>query len=143
MRNIDLCIARRTTIEEIACHDDRGDVRSVDVIQVLDKAIPTEREFRKRVPMASDLGQPTVLLWYCDHFPEVRFQTAQEAAMLCESEGYSRKGRMWVEVYEFCAGSKRQSPSLAWAYKVEMDPMLAEPISEMFDYAGCAIEEED
>lgn len=142
MKKIDRCIARRTTVEELACHDDQRELRSIEVIQVLDKAIPTEREFRKRVPIASDLGPPTVILFYCDHYPEMRFLTAQEAAMLCECEGYSRRGRMWAEVYEFRKGSKRQPPSLEWAYEVEMDSMTAEPVSEMLDYTGRPIEED-
>ena len=135
----DRCIARRTL--EVTC--DQGEVRSVDTIKIIDKDIPTEREFRKRVPIITDLGQPTTLLWFCDHHPSVRFLTAQEAAMLCDCEGYHRKGRMWVEVYEFREGAKRQLPSMEWAYKVEMDPMSAEPISMALDYAGHPIDDEE
>ena len=137
----DRCIARRMTVEELACHED-GEVRSVETIQIIDKAIPTEREFRRRVPIITDLGQPTTLLWYCDNFPMVRFQTAQEAAMLCECEGYKRRGRLWVEIYEFRAGSKRQPPSLEFAYETEVDPLTAEPVSALLDYAGRPIEED-
>ena len=137
-----VCTTRLVSVEETVCREIRS-LSGMDSVAALDRDLPAEYEYYKRVPVALDLGQPIVFLWVCSHWPQIRFRTAQEAALLCECEGYAKEGRLFVEVYEFAPGSRRRPPSLEWAYKVEMSPLLAEPLGPVLDRDGEPIEEED
>jgi hypothetical protein len=106
------------------------------------KPLPSESDFQKHVPLLPSLESPVICLWCCDHFPDLKFKTATEAAVLSQSEGYDEPGRMFVEVYEYVTrGSK--APLLVWVYEVEIDPLNAYPISPLLDYDGDPIDEDD